>query len=168
MLFFDSGKSARFWQTSRELLTFFPKMCSIIALIYHNCRCWNLRVKQSFSEVPKALIWKLIGLLVFFFLVLILNRFQFGCIFKRITGFDCISCGMTRACLHALRLDFAAAFSYHPMFWSVPVLVLEFLFDGKLFGKKVIDFWVIGLIVLGLLTVYVIRLTNPGILGIVI
>lgn len=127
-----------------------------------------MRVKQTFSGVPRVLLWKLIGLLGFLLLVLVLNRFQFGCVFKRICGFDCICCGMTRACLHALRLDFAAAFSYHPMFWSVPVLVLEFLFDGKLFGKKVIDFWLIGLIVLGFLGVYVIRLTNPALLGIVI
>ena len=35
---------------------------------------------------------------------------------------------MTRAWLAALRLDFAAAFAYHPLFWVVPIaFVLAFV-----------------------------------------
>ncbi|MBQ4087073.1 MAG: DUF2752 domain-containing protein [Clostridia bacterium] len=43
---------------------------------------------------------------------------------------------MTRAVLSALRFRIAEAFSYHMMFWSLPILYLFFLFDGKLFRQK--------------------------------
>ena len=35
---------------------------------------------------------------------------------------ECPACGMTRAFVSALRLDFAAAFAYHPLF---PLLLVE-------------------------------------------
>ena len=47
----------------------------------------------------------------------------------------CPFCGMTRAHLAALRLDFAAAFSYHPAFYAgLPFLWL--LIHRHLFEKK--------------------------------
>lgn len=36
------------------------------------------------------------------------------CIFKRVTGKDCWNCGMTRAFLSILHLDFEAAYQYNP------------------------------------------------------
>ncbi len=44
---------------------------------------------------------------------------------------------MTRAFLSAVKLDFVKAAVYHPLFFTVPIIVLYFLFDGNLFGKKV-------------------------------
>ena len=40
-----------------------------------------------------------------------------------------LSCGMTRALLAALRLDFAAAFSYHPLFFLLPFFLLGYYLD---------------------------------------
>ena len=34
----------------------------------------------------------------------------------------CLTCGMTRATISALRLDFRSAFGYHPLFWTLPIL----------------------------------------------
>ena len=45
-----------------------------------------------------------------------------GCPIKYLLGISCPGCGMTRACLSALRLDLRAAFYYHPL-W---VLLLPF------------------------------------------
>ena len=56
---------------------------------------------------------------------------------------------MTRAVLSAIKLDFAAAFSYHPMFWSIPVLYLYFLFNGKVFNKKTLDIGILIFIAVG-------------------
>ncbi len=42
---------------------------------------------------------------------------------------------MTRAFFSALKLDFSAAFYYHKMFWSLPILYAYFLFDGKIFSR---------------------------------
>ena len=38
-----------------------------------------------------------------------------GCPILYVIGIPCPGCGMTRAVLACLRLDFAAAFRYHPM-----------------------------------------------------
>lgn len=46
-----------------------------------------------------------------------------GCVFKLVTGLSCPGCGMTRAWLAALRLDFPAALAYHPLFWVIPLAV---------------------------------------------
>ena len=41
----------------------------------------------------------------------------YRCPAKEIFGIDCPGCGLTRACLSALRFDLKAAFEYHPLFW---------------------------------------------------
>jgi len=80
--------------------------------------------------------------------VLTARALKLPCIYLHFLGVPCPGCGMTRAVFSALRLDFAAAFSYHWMFWSVPVLLALFLLDGKLFKPKLLNrllFWLIGL-----------------------
>lgn len=85
--------------------------------------------------------------------------FEITCFFKWIFGICCPGCGITRAYISLLRLDFAAAFRFNPMFWSVPILVLLYLFDGRLFKQKWLNtaalvgtlsefilFWIIRLI----------------------
>ena len=48
----------------------------------------------------------------------------YGCLFKNLFGFECPSCGLSRAWLAVLNGNFAAAFSYHPMFWFPPAALL--------------------------------------------
>lgn len=48
----------------------------------------------------------------------------FGCPLYRFTGLPCPLCGMTRAWLAALRLDFSAAFFFHPLFPLAPPALL--------------------------------------------
>lgn len=80
------------------------------------------------------------------------------CLFRRMTGVICPACGMSRAWLAALRLDIATAFRYHPMFWSIPVLALLFLFDGKLMPKPWMNRALLAGLLLGFVICYVIRL----------
>lgn len=55
------------------------------------------------------------------------------CPIKYIAGVSCPGCGMSRACAAALRLDFSAAFSYHPL-W---ILLLPFAVTlGVLLAKR--------------------------------
>ena len=86
------------------------------------------------------------------------NILQWPCLFQVVTGLPCITCGMTRAWLAAFRLDILSAFSYHPMFWSIPALVCFGLYDGRLFKSKEWNGTVLALLVGGLLLCYVIRL----------
>ena len=74
-----------------------------------------------------------------------------GCVIRRYIGIPCPGCGLTRAWFSALRLDFAAALRYHPMFWSVPVFFLFVLFDGRLLKC---DRWN-NLLLYGLVAAYV-------------
>ena len=67
----------------------------------------------------------------------ILLLLDVGCLFRHITGIPCPGCGMTRAHLAALRLDFRAAFWYHPLwFLPLPLLAGQFLFPNGLFRNK--------------------------------
>lgn len=80
------------------------------------------------------------------------------CIFLTFTGYPCPGCGMTRACISALHGQFLTAFRYHGMFWSLPVLYLYILFDGKLFRRKYLDTVILVLIAIGFAINYVYHL----------
>lgn len=87
--------------------------------------------------------------------LLLIVLFDVSCPIRTLSGYPCISCGMSRAWLSALRLDFSAAFSFHPMFWSIPVLYLYILFDARLFKNAIINWTVFGLIAAGFLVNYI-------------
>lgn len=107
----------------------------------------------------KLIISKHSFLLVIFILYLVLNLFGIGCIFKWFTGISCPSCGMTRATLAALRLDFKSAFYYHPLFWLI-ISSLLFIIHAKkpLFGNKLYQNIFIAGIFITVLAVYFFRL----------
>lgn len=84
-------------------------------------------MKSSLKKrLPKILV-----ILAYAVFCLISYRTGIGCVWKHLFGIPCPGCGFTRAVVSACRLDFAAAFSYHPMFWSLPLLILYFLFGDK-------------------------------------
>lgn len=101
---------------------------------------------------------KLLIIALFAVFMAVWIAFRLPCVFRHVTGLPCPTCGMTRAWLSALRLDFGAAFSYHPMFWVVPPLVLFGVYDGALFKSARLNklFLLVG--VGGLLICYLIRL----------
>lgn len=80
---------------------------------------------------------KIIVTAVYLGTVALFYKFGISCVFQSIFGVCCPGCGMTRALLAALRLDLSVAFSYHPMFWSVPLLFLYFWLDDGIFPKKI-------------------------------
>ena len=63
-----------------------------------------------------------------------------GCPIKRIFSIPCPSCGLTRAHISALSLDFKSAFYFHPLFF-VPIPLI-FYFAHKRFFKFKIKKWV--------------------------
>ena len=60
-----------------------------------------------------------------------------GCPIKYLTGVSCMGCGMTRAYLSLLRLDFASAFRYHPLFPIPAIAAVLFLFRSRISQKIV-------------------------------
>lgn len=84
-----------------------------------------------------------------------------GCPIKWATGISCAGCGMTRAYLSLLHLDIRHAFIYHPLFWSVPLVLLIFVLymAGKIPARiaNCIKYLTACLFIV----VYVVRLLNP-------
>lgn len=87
----------------------------------------------------------------------VIIHFLGGCPIYRIFRVECLSCGMTHALLSALKLDFRKAFLYHPMFWSVPIIALFILFEGKLFKKKASNILFLVLILAGFIVQYILK-----------
>lgn len=59
------------------------------------------------------------------------------CLVRNITGFPCPGCGMTRAHISALQLDFKKAFYYHPLFIFPSLLFFIVIFKKRL---KIADY----------------------------
>ena len=73
-----------------------------------------------------------------------------------LTGISCAGCGMSRAWLSLLKLDVAAAFSYHPLFW-LPVPAAILLLFRRRMPERAFR-WVAGVICGLFLAVYLYRL----------
>ena len=88
---------------------------------------------------------------------IVFAAFYFGlpCIWQFLFGIPCPGCGMTRALFSVLRGDFSAAFSFHPMIFTLPLLPLYFIFDGRLFRKKQIDTIVLSFLLIGFLAQWI-------------
>ena len=90
--------------------------------------------------------------------ILVLYITGIGCLIKWITGVSCAGCGMTRAVLSALQLDFREAFYYHPLFWMLPVILIFYIFWEKI--PKKIKYGITWIMVIALVGIYIIRLLN--------
>jgi len=85
------------------------------------------------------------------------------CVFRAVIGIPCPFCGLTRANYALFNLDIKGAFSYHPLFIFIPLL-LFFAFHYRLFKvkKKTADIIIItGAIII--LVTYIIRMTAGAI-----
>jgi len=60
--------------------------------------------------------------------------FSPGCPLVLLFGVSCPGCGLTRACLSALKFDFSSAFYYHPLFFAVVPAIL-YAVHAKFIGK---------------------------------
>lgn len=83
-----------------------------------------------------------------------------GCPIKFVTGISCPGCGMTRALLACVELDFAQAFYYHPVFWMAPaVVIIMVIYDN--INRTIRNILLYSMIFL-LLAVYIFRLISEG------
>lgn len=87
-----------------------------------------------------------------------------ACPYYAILGINCPFCGMTRAHAALLRLDLAAAFSYHPVFFvGIPFLWMLFhkgFFEGK--WKTALWWTVVIGCASALLITYAVRVITTG------
>ena len=69
-----------------------------------------------------------VSALAVFLYYFVLHIMGIGCPIRYLTGISCAGCGMTRAWISVLKLDFTAAWFYHPLFLLPPVVVSYHLF----------------------------------------
>ena len=107
-------------------------------------------------------IWKkykeyIIFALCFVALILIMMLLHIPCPIKYLTGISCAGCGMTRALLSVLSLDFSAAFYYHPL-WILlfPTALLLIVFKAK--KKKIVFNAVLSCVAILFFAVWIYRL----------
>jgi hypothetical protein len=131
----------------------------------------GVNMKNTFSEISaeKRILTKpnrkkqwntvleRLKLCVFIILVyLFLSILHIGCPIRLITGISCPGCGMTRAALAVLHLNFAKAFYYHPLIIITPIMLFLFLFEVYINPRLYKAAWII---IIGLfLIVYFLRL----------
>ena len=75
---------------------------------------------------------RILAFVILSFLILLSVFEIYSCPIKTIFGISCPTCGITRAIISAIQLDFSKAFYYH-LFWPVAVLVfiLYLLYEFK-------------------------------------
>lgn len=93
---------------------------------------------------------------VILFVYVVMHFIGIGCPIKFVTGISCMGCGMTRAWAALLRLDFAAAFYYHPLFMLPPVAVIVYLAKSKI-NLKIYKIIMLTM-AMAFITIYVYRL----------
>lgn len=112
--------------------------------------------KKSEDQIGRFADW-CVGLLPVGLFYLGLALAGHGCPVRLCTGIPCPGCGLSRAYLALLRGDPAGAFTFHPMFWAVPLILLCcFLYSRKqkrsylalaiLLGTGFVVLWLIRLI----------------------
>ena len=80
------------------------------------------------------------------------------CMYLKYFHIICPGCGMTRALRALVNLDFAEAFSYHPMVFCMPLVIVYIFTNGRLFKNKKIDDVILICIAVGFVINYVIKL----------
>lgn len=83
--------------------------------------------------------------------------FETGCLIQKLIGFPCPTCGMTRSFFALINGDFRLSFQLHPMLFSIPILIILFLFSDKLFSGKMKKFsvFLLTLILAGFIFNYI-------------
>lgn len=107
------------------------------------------------ENFPKQFLYKLKMLFLICAAYYLLTYFT-GCPVLYVTGISCPGCGMTRAWLAVLHLDFARAFACHPLFPLAPLFAAAFLFDDRIDFRKYR--WLIVAVAVLFFLVYLIRI----------
>lgn len=116
--------------------------------------------KKKIFRSPVNVKIKLLMTIIYILILVMVALLDIKCIFISTIGLPCPGCGMTRAIKAALRFDFIKAFSYHLMFWAVPIMYIYFLWEGRLFENKKIDkvIWIV--IIAGFILNWILRLSK--------
>lgn len=83
-----------------------------------------------------------------------------GCPIRFMTGISCAGCGMSRAWISVLKLDFHSAFYYHPL-WFIP-LIFSMLYLKNSFAPLRSYRFIVSAFILMFIVAYFFRLFDPS------
>src|SRR5215203_3704176 len=88
---------------------------------------------SSLFITTKAIALVVIPLILFLLPRNFFDKGQSLCLFTLLTGENCFGCGMTRACMHIIHLDFIGAANFNKIafivFPIISILYLQYLFE---------------------------------------
>lgn len=99
------------------------------------------------------------ALLIIAGIIVLMYLLSLPCPILYVTGIPCPGCGMTRAFVHLVQLDFVEAFHYHPLCFFLPFFAGVFLFRKRM-PRKVYNLCLFIVISI-FFTTYFLRLFNP-------
>jgi len=100
---------------------------------------------------------KLLIFSAFLFFTYLLYFFRIGCVWNYFFDFPCPTCGITRAYIAFFKGEMLTALKYHSMFWSVPLIFIYILYDGRILKNKTIDKIILILILSGFLVNWIVK-----------
>ena len=134
----------------------------IIIFIYLNCEkveetpMFKGKIKQTIQQNLRDF-FIITGILGIGALIFYLSDIK--CLFKYTVGIPCPGCGLTRAWLSFLKMEWEQAFKWHPLFWMVPIVIIRTAFiKGKVFKNKRTDIILVLLVALLAFGVYCMRM----------
>ena len=101
---------------------------------------------------------RLIIILLVGITVILNSVLKVGCLMKAVFHVPCPVCGMTRAYLSVLKLDFKSAMYYNPAFWVFPIICLFGILAAA--DKKRTKIWLTAFLaaIALLLIIWIVRL----------
>ena len=113
---------------------------------------------KLFIKDIKSAKWVIIFVIAYF--AFLRNMIFSMCPMVMITGYPCPSCGMTRAGIRLLHLDFAGAWEIHPFIYGVVLLVILFAWNRYIRMRPMLA----GIMLTTLVVFYVYRVKKyfPG------
>lgn len=121
--------------------------------------------KQVFTDALELFLsdvkntkWAIIFLIAYF--VLSKKIFHSICPLVAFTGFPCPGCGLTRAGISVLRLDFASAWRFHPFIFPIILFILFFVVNRYFLNekKRTLLQWYAGIILVSMMGFYIWRM----------
>lgn len=114
-----------------------------------------MKISDNKKMLRNNIIKKTILLVLFIIFVVFLYR----CPIRTLLNIECPGCGLKRAFIYAVRLDFSSAFKSHPLFWLLgteTIYIILISYFPKLRINKKAEFitGVITLILLGIVWIY--------------
>ena len=100
---------------------------------------------------------KLLIIPFFIIMYILLYLFDTTCLIKKLTTIPCPGCGLSRAFFSFFSFNFKDAFSYHPLFWLIPILFLFYLYDGRMFKNKILNYIFLITILTSFIICWIIR-----------